>query len=210
MAFLEERLPVTITAGSSGGPVAKRTKVYTQSGQLRQNFHWTRPLQRYDLSFGIKTIEHFEAVRSMWYVVMFGGPYEGFRMRDWSDYQATLTNSGMTELAASPTEFQLQRVYTVGGASYRRDIYKLDGTPQVYRTRGGTTSLITATVGLNTGLAVISGHLAGDTYKWVGNFDVPVTFSDDAMDQIEITGHSQDLLQSLPSIRVEELPRLST
>jgi len=210
MAFLEERLPITITAGSSGGPVAKRTKVYTQSGQLRQNFHWTRPKHNYDLSFGIKTIEHFEAVRSMWYVVMFGGPYEGFRMRDWSDYEVTTAIGGLAALDGSPTEWQLQRIYTVGSASYRRAIYKLDGVPKVYRTRTGVTTLIAPTVDLNTGLAVITDHVGGDTYAWSGMFDVPVTFSDDAMDQIEITGNANELLQSLPSIRVEELAQLST
>lgn len=206
MAFLEQRLPITITAGSRGGPVAKRTKVYVQNGRLLQDFAWSRPLQRYDLSFGIKTVANFEAVRAMWYVVMFGGPYEGFRMRDWSDYQATQANSAMTAQDGSPpTEWQLQRIYTVGSASYRRDIRKLDGAPSVYRTRSGTTTLISATVGLNTGIAAISGHISGDTYRWAGLFDVPVTFSDDALDQIEITGNANDLLQSLPSIKVEEL-----
>lgn len=205
MAFLEERLPITITVGSTGGPVAKRTKVYVQSGRLLQNFEWSRPLHRYDLSYGIKTLAHFEAVRAMWYVVMFGGPYEGFRVRDWSDYQATQANSGLTVQGGSPTEWQLQRVYTVGSVSYRRNIYKLDGAPVIYRTRSGVTSQIATTADLNTGIADISGHVGGDTYTWEGNFDVPVTFSDDALDQIEITGNAQDLLQSLPSIKVEEL-----
>jgi uncharacterized protein (TIGR02217 family) len=205
MAFLEQRLPITVTVGSRGGPVAKRTKVYVQNGKLLQNFEWTRPLHRYDLSYGIKTLANFEAVRAMWYVVMFG-PYEGFRIRDWSDYQATQANSRLDAYEESPpTEFQLQRVYTVGAASFRRNIYKLDGTPSVYRTRSGTTSLIAPTINLNTGIATIAGHLTGDTYTWVGNFDVPVTFSDDVLDQIEITGNANDLLQSLPSIKVEEL-----
>lgn len=205
MAFLEERLPVTITAGSTGGPVGKRTKVYVQNGRLQQNFEWSRPLHRYDLSYGIKTLANFEAVRAMWYVVMFGGPYEGFRIRDWSDYQCTRDNSGLTVQSGSPTEWQLQRLYAVGNAVYRRNIYKLDGTPSIYRTRSGSTTLISASVDLNSGIANIAGHVAGDTYTWVGMFDVPVTFSDDAMDQIEITGNAQDLLQSLPSIKVEEL-----
>lgn len=204
MAFLEERLPITIVAGSRGGPVAKRQKVYVQSGRLKQNFEWSRPVQRYDLSFGIKTLAHFEAVRAMWYVVMFGGPYEGFRMRDWSDYQVTTANGGLAAIG-SPTEWQFQRIYTVGSASFRRAIYKLDGTPTVYRTRSGVTTTISPTVNLNTGIAAIAGHLTGDVYTWSGQFDVPVTFSDDALDQIEITGNATDLLQALPSIKVEEL-----
>lgn len=204
MAFLEERLPLTITAGSRGGPVAKRTKVYVQSGRLQQNFHWARPLQRYDLSYGIKTVANFEAVRAMWYVVMFT-PYDGFRIRDWSDYEATQANSGLVLQDGSPTEWQLQRVYTVGNASFRRNIYKLDGVPTIYRTRSGATTQATATVDLNSGKAAINAHVAGDTYTWAGLFDVPVTFTDDALDQIEITGNANDLLQALPSIKVEEL-----
>lgn len=204
MAFLEERLPITITVGSRGGPVTKRTKVYVQSGRLLQDFPRSRPLHRYDLSFGIKTLANFEAVRAMWYVVMFT-PYEGFRIRDWSDYQATQANSGLTVQGGSPTEWQLQRVYTVGAASFRRNIYKLDGAPLVYRTRAGATSQITTTADLNSGIVNIGGHVGGDTYTWVGNFDVPVTFTDDELDQIEITGNANDLLQSLPSIKIEEL-----
>ena len=210
MAFLEERLPVTITAGSRGGPVSGRTKVAVRSGRIAQDHAWSRPLHRYDLSYGIKTIEHFEAVRAMWYVVMFGGPYEGFRIRDWSDYRATRSNSSLEVAAGSSpaTEWQFQRVYTVGSSHYRRNIYKLDGTPTVYRTRSGAVTVITPTIDVNAGTAVISGHAGGDTYAWAGNFDVPVTFSDDALDQIEITGNAQELLQSLPSIKLEEL-RLS-
>lgn len=206
MAFLEERLPITITAGSRGGPVASRTKVYSTSGKLQQDFRWSRPLQRYDLSYGIKTLANFEAVRAMWYVVMFT-PCEGFRIRDWSDYQATQTNTGAVLIGG--TTWQLQRIYTVGASSFRRPIYKLDGAPLVYRTRSGATTLITpSTLAANAGTVTLTGHTAGDTYTWAGQFDVPVTFTDDAMDQIEITGNAQELLQALPSIKIEEL-RLS-
>lgn len=204
MAFLEQRLHDGVARGSQGGPIGSRIKTYLPNGQLQQQFNYSRPLHRYDISFGIKTAEDFEAIRALFYVVMFT-PYEGFRMRDWNDYEATQSNSTLTNISGST--WQLQRLYTHGSTSFKRDIVKPEsGSVTVYRTRAGVTSSISATIATTTGIATISGHVEGDTYTWAGRFDVPVTFQDDdALASIELDGLEVALLQGLPSIMIEEV-----
>lgn len=204
MAFLEQRLHDGIARGSRGGPIGSRTKAYLPGGQLQQQFNFSRPLHRYDISFGIKTADDFEAIRALFYVVMFT-PYEGFRMRDWNDYTASPSNSTLT--LVSGNVWQLQRVYAHGATTFKRDISKPEsGSVAVYRTREGVTSTIAPAIDSTTGRATITGHVAGDTYTWAGRFDVPVTFQDDeALASIELDGLEDALLQGLPSILLEEI-----
>lgn len=197
MAFLEQRLSDAISRGSKGGPRTSRNKTYVQSGKLKQQFNWTRPLHRYDISFGIKTKEDFEEVRAFWMVVMFGGPYEGFRYKDWGDYQATTATGRLTLITGST--WQLKRRYTRGAASYDRTITKpVAGTVVVYDA-GGTP--LVATVDATTGIATVTGTPA----SWAGEFDVPVQFEDDELDAIGLDGTPDDELQELTSIVLEEL-----
>ena len=204
MAFLEQRLPDTVSRGSKGGPRARRTKVYVQNGRVRQIFQWSRSLQQYDVSYGVRTIEHMETLRSLWYVVMFT-PYEGFRYKDWNDYRLTQANSRLDFISGS--DWQIKRIYTFGASTHARTISKpVDGTVTVYRTRGGVVSVASATVDATTGIATISGDVGGDTYTCEGEFDVPVIFMDDTLDQVELEGTAKQVLQGLPSIMLEEVP----
>lgn len=202
MAFLEQRISTEILRGSRGGPRQRREKSYVQSGRMKQDFAWSRPLHTYDISYGIKTQEDFEEVRSLFYLVMFT-PYDGFRARDWNDYQCTQANSSLTFISGST--WQMCRKYTHVATSYLRPVFKIAGTPVVYRTRASVVTVASATVDATTGIATISGHVGGDTYTWEGEFDVPVTFQDDTMDQIELDGNWNAVLQALPSIKLEEI-----
>lgn len=202
--FLEQRFPDNIARGSRGGPVASRLKAYAASGKLSQQFRWARPLHRYDVSHGIKTEADFEAVRALWYVVFFGGPYQGFRYRDWADYKATLANTSLQ--LVSGDVWQLCRRYRIGAVSFDRPIQKpTPGLAVVHRTRSGVTTPLAAAVDSTTGRVTLSDHVAGDTYAWVGEFDVPVTFQDDAMDNIALDGVVSAELLALPSIMLEEI-----
>lgn len=196
MTFLEARLSDDITRKSKGGPtVPGRTKIYTHTGKLKQNFTSSTALHKYDLSYGIKTKADFEEVLAAYHVVLLT-PYEGFRHKDWNDYQADEDNSTLTLI--SGTTWQLQRKYVFGGVTLKRDITKPVAGVAVYNAGGG---LLTGTV--DTTLGTFTG--AGTPAYWVGEFDVPVTFSDDALDSIELDGIDGDELLGLPSIRLEEI-----
>lgn len=202
MAFLEQRISDAVMRGSRGGPRASRRKAYLPGGRMQQSFLRTRALHGYDLSYGIRTAADFEEIRAFFYVVMFT-PYEGFRARDWNDYLLTQANSTLTFISGST--WQIGRVYSVGAVDFVRTITKIAGTPVIKRDRGGAITTASATVDPDTGIATISGHVGGDTYTCEGEFDVPVTFEDDVLDQIELDGTVDLPLQALPSIRLEEL-----
>jgi uncharacterized protein (TIGR02217 family) len=203
VAFFEHQLSDRIARGSKGGPVWSTERVKLRSGRQQKNRAWTMPLHRYDISFGIKTIDDFELVRALHYNV--GGSADGFRMKDWSDYRADQDTSSLTNITGN--SWQLQRAYIIGARTFLRDIYKPCSTPApvVWRTRAGVPSAISPAIDTTTGIATITGHQAGDTYTWVGEFDVPVAFADDAMDQIVLDGVAGSELYGLPSILLEEI-----
>ena len=74
----------------------------------------------------------------------------------------------------------------------------------MYRTRAGVVTTASAAIAYTTGVATITGHVGGDTYTWTGEFDVPVTFSDD-----EWTGslevNTENLFVMSGAIKLEEV-----
>jgi uncharacterized protein (TIGR02217 family) len=197
VTFLEARISDAIMRGSRGGPTGRRIKSYVPNGRLVQIPQYSRPLQRYDISYGIRTYEDFEEIRNAYYVVMFT-PYEGLRVKDWNDYIATLEKTHVVNLGGGA--YQLCRRYSFGGVNFDRVISK-PNADAVLRTSGGTA--LTATISTTTGIA--TGVSGGTPAGWTGTFDVPVTFEDDTLENIEWDGTIDLPLQSLPSIKLEEL-----
>jgi uncharacterized protein (TIGR02217 family) len=196
MAFLETRLSPKITAGAVGGPtVPGRTKVYTPAGQLRQNFLASMPIHRYDVSHGLRSAADFQTVLDLWYVVMFT-PYEGFRFKDWRDYQLTQANSRLTLI--SGTTYRINRVHTFGGIEFLRPIYKPTGQVTVYNAGGAT---LTATTDTATGIVTVP---AGTPSTCVGEFDVPVTFTDDEWAST-LHGQAHNVQVDTGAIKLEEI-----
>jgi uncharacterized protein (TIGR02217 family) len=203
MAFLEQRLSQRIERGASGGPVNRgRQMVRSAGGRMRQVFTWPEPLHTYTVSHGVLGQSQLEELRSLWYVVNFT-PYEGFRFRDWSDYRATQANSRLTLISGAT--YQLQRVYRFASVEFVRKIQKPVTGAVVYRLRSSVTTVATASVDTTTGIATITGHVAGDTYTWAGEFDVPVTFSDDAwLQQLEAM-NTDGAVATMPAVNLEEI-----
>jgi uncharacterized protein (TIGR02217 family) len=201
MAFFEEQFDVRLSYGARGGPVWSTSVAKVQSGRRSANRNWSAPLHRYNVGHAVKTNEDFEIVRSFFYVVF--GQYDGFRFKDWSDYEATQANSSATLITGNT--YQLQRKYTVGNRTFLRKIQKPRPGVQVRRLRSGTWSNATATVDTTTGIATISGHIAGDTYAWVGEFDVPVAFMSDEMEAEIVDQGDDEFLVRWPQIIVEEI-----
>lgn len=203
MAFLEQRISTRVERGATGGPTNRgRTMVRSAGGRLRQVFTWTTPLHEYEIHHGLLMPVQHEELRALWYVVNFT-PYEGFRFRDWMDYQADYANSSLVFVSGS--QWQLQRLYTVASVSFARKISKPVAGVVIQRNRSGVLSTATATVDTATGLATISGHVSGDTYSWQGSFDVPVTFTDDGwLSQAETLGQDGAIVVP-PTVKLEEI-----
>lgn len=200
MAFFEQRLDPRITVGAKGGPQWSTHVVRSASGRRFTNRQWAYPLHKYDVSHGLHSAADFEALRSFFMVVY--GMADSFRFKDWADYRCTQGNSNLTFIAGST--WQLNRVYAVGARSFVRPIQKPVAGVVVYRTRATVVTVASTTVDTTTGIATVTGHVAGDTYTWEGEFDVPVAFVSDFAD-IEMIGGGGAMLQDWSGIQIEEV-----
>lgn len=184
-----------------GGPRFLTDKESMVGGQRISNRLAQYPLQEYSLAHPIKSGEEFEDLRAFFYVV--GGDADGFRFKDWSDFEATQQNSSTTLI--SPGVYQLNRKYVFGPRTFTRPIYKPVSGVQVYRTRSGVVTNITGTttVVLTTGQITVTGDAPGDVYTWSGEFDVPVAFRDPSA-AFQVLGGPR-MLTEWPSIEIEEI-----
>lgn len=178
MAILAQRLDYRIESGAVRTVLhPSRLKVYAADGKLTQAFPSQRIKHLFDVSHGVRTEADYLSLIGAFYSVM-GGAYSGLLFRDLSDYAATQANSTLTYI--SGTNWQLGRGYAFGAVSYVRKITRPvnTGSLTVYRTRATVVTTASASITYTTGVADITGHVAGDTYTWAGEFDVPVTFQD--------------------------------
>ena len=194
--FLESRLDTKIERGATGGPVQPgRKKIYTTSGRLTQSFTNSLALHKFDVSHGVRTAADYQTVLDLFYVVMYT-PFIGFRFKDWRDFRLTQQNSRLVHIAG--TTYQIHRVHTFGGNEFLRPIYKPASAVTVYNALG---SSLTSTTDTTTGVVTVP---SGTPATCVGEFDLPVTFSND-----EWTGdlqvHTQNLHIVSSSIQLEEI-----
>jgi uncharacterized protein (TIGR02217 family) len=176
MAFLEQRLDSKITAGVVfTETMPGRSLIRFASGRLEQNFLSSQPLLTCELSHGVRSAADYQTVLDAWMVVMCT-PFEGLRVKNWRDYQATQQNTSLRFIVGST--WQLCRRHVFGGIELLRNITKpVAGTVTVFRLRTGVTTTASASIDSATGIATISGHSTGDTYTWSGEFDFPMTFT---------------------------------
>ena len=204
MAFLESRLDPVITRGAVRKVTQPgRRKTYV-SGRLEQDFNNTLPVHTYEVSHGMRDAmirggltpeRSYFKVLDLFYVVMFT-PYEGFRFKDWADYQGVRDNTALQLI--SGTTWQLHRKHTFGGVDFFRPIYKpVDGTVTVYDASDATlTGTLDATTGQWTG--------SGTPSYWIGEFDVPVTFSSDEWSaELQVATQNMHVLNG--TVQVEEI-----
>jgi uncharacterized protein (TIGR02217 family) len=202
MAFLETTpLDYNITKGARSTVQFQRTKTYTKGGKLKQHFDWSTAKHVLDLSYRLRPKADYDTLRDFFYVVM-AGAYEGFRARDWSNYELTQDNSSLSLISGS--DYQINRLHTVGAVEYLHPITKPISAVTIIRNRSGAITTASATIDYTTGIATISGHVGGDTYSAEGEFDLPVTFaSDDWVSNLEVS--TEDLWLNPEPIKLEEV-----
>lgn len=196
MAFLEARLDAKVTRSVQFiETVPGRDLIRYQSGKLKQNFTAALPITRCELIHGLRSSADYQIVLDAWYIVMFT-PYEGLRVKNWRDYIATRTNTSLTLITGSI--YQLNRKHTFGGINFIRPIYKpVSGTVVVYDA-GGTP--LTASIDYATGRATVTGTPA----SWSGEFDLPMTFTDNEWSaSLEVSTNNLHVFSG--SIALEEI-----
>jgi uncharacterized protein (TIGR02217 family) len=161
MAFLETpRFPDYLAFGLVVGPVDSRSRIRTDGGQVFTNLNWSHYLTRLDGTTTARTQAERDEIDNFFRAVR----ADGFRMRDYSDYQAG--TSGVVTMLTSTT-FQIGKRYTKGSATYTRKITKPVSSITV---SGGGSYTVDYTTGI---ITKVSG---ADPTGWTGDFDIPVQF----------------------------------
>ena len=131
--FVEERLELGINYGAVGGYKFNTTIIETGSGGQQRNINWWLPLGRWQL--GDRTLLESELEQEVTYLKEFHearrGSKQGFRFKDWSDYQAK--DQILAVADGITTAYQLKKTYHAGNISCDRPITKpVIDTVQVY------------------------------------------------------------------------------
>lgn len=211
MAFHETRFPTSISYGSSFTVSRNVSVVELPSGAREATARWSRSLRRFDVQNGIRSLADLHTVRD--FFIMRGGPLNGFRFKDWTDFTSksdhvgtpTTTDQNIGTGDNSETTFQLRKIYSDGIAtSEYRPITKpvsgtvvaaLNGVTTTAFTVDTTTGLITFTPAPGSGVDVTAGF----------EFDVPVVFGSELEGGLQIDYTAFDA-GSVPSVPLIEIP----
>ena len=197
--------PTDVTIGaSSGGPDASTDVIITDSGFRKANQRWNQRLHRLNLKYGIRSASDVHDILEINQAL--NGRLDSGLARDWSDWNSTdgnmkpsatftstdqplVDNAGNTTGNGSTLLFRMRKVYTQGGATHNRRVFKpqngtvliaIDG---VTKTEGSGNDY---TIDYGTGEVTFTvASTPGDALDvtWGGAFYIPVAFEDDFFPQ---------------------------
>lgn len=212
MAFHDDRLPVDIERGAQGGPGFRTTIQALSSGQEKRNIQWSRARGRWNIAYGVQTLEDLSDVVEFFYARE--GRGHSFRFKDWVDYRIPFprptadTRQSIGATDTSTADFQIFKRYSSGGTNYDRTITKpVSGTVRVW-VNSVEISLGAGAdqfqVNLLTGVITLgSTHVAtnGQAVEVQCEFDVPARFD---IDQLDVTAFTFDAGET-PAISIKEV-----
>ena len=156
MAFLESpRLSVKISFGAQGGPTFDTEIVQVRSGFEKRNTDRVQALHKYEIGLTVRKKSEFDLIRDHFLAVR--GMLDGFRFKDFADFQVTTSNGrpiplhsttqvGTAGAGYGTPSYQLAKLYTAGANTFLRDIQKpVSGTLILRR------ATVTMTVGVGAG-----------------------------------------------------------
>lgn len=181
-SFMETpRFPDNISRGVNFGPEFVTSIATTTAGYEYRNRVRSRALCRGDCSHSVRTEAQHKELLTFFRSV--GGRFTGFRFKDWSDYQCVGTQGFLS--LVSGNIYQMYKFYEAStGFNESRKITKpVNTTIEIFRNRSAVVTEITSssTIDYTTGKVTVTNHVAGDTYLWTGEFDVPCRFDTDRM-----------------------------
>lgn len=190
MSFIETpRFPDAIARGTQYGPAYLTRVARNVGGYEARNQNWSLPLYEGDVSHGAKTQALIDDLLAFFHGV--AGMQNGFRFKNFNDYQAAGAQGTLVLLTAST--WQMYKTYTYGALSKARKISKpVSGTITV---EGGGSYTLDATTG------IITKTAGADPTSWTGQFDDPVRFNVDKFLPISLTS----AIYNLPSIPIIEI-----
>jgi len=205
MSFHEIRFPTSIAFHSSGGPERKTEIVTLGSGFEERNAVWSNSRRRYDVGYGVKTLDDLHAVIAFFEARL--ARLYGFRLKDFADFK-----SCAPQTALAPTDqsigtgngsnkvFQLAKTYTSGTSSWSRTIKKpvtgtiraaINGTETTAFTLDTTTGELTFTAAPANGATITAGF----------EFDTPVRFDTDTL-SVNLSNFAAGEIPSIPIVEI--------
>ena len=186
--FHEVRFPTSISKGSSGGPRRRTDVVTLRSGYEERNAVWADSRREYDAGLGIRNINDMHDVLAFFEARL--GRLYGFRWKDWADYKScapmqTVARDDQTIGTGNGarTKFQLMKAYTSGPTTYTRLITKPVSGTVLVEVNGALIPGANYSLDPITGvITFVSAPANGHVVKAGFEFDVPVRFTNDAMD----------------------------
>lgn len=203
MSFHEIRFPTAIALHSSGGPERKTEIVTLGSGFEERNAVWANSRRRYDVGYGVKTLDDLHAVIAFFEARL--ARLYGFRFKDFADFKScapqeaiTPTDQPIATGDGTTKTFQLAKTYVSGAASWTRAIKKpvtaraaINGTETMAFTLDTTTGQITFATAPAEAAAIAAGF----------EFDTPVRFNTDSL-LVNLSNFAAGEIPSIPIVEI--------
>lgn len=202
MAFYESpRFPERISFGARGGPTLATEVVTIESGREKRNARWSYPRHEWDVAHAARTQDEFDELREHFLSV--DGRANGFRFKDWSDFEATVAQGFVTGITS--TTFQLVKKYISGAQSKTRRIRKpIASGFAIYNSAVLLIPTTDYTLNTTTGIVTTATSKTAANLTWSGEFDVPVRYDTDKLSAEIINRNDSGLLYRWDSIPLVE------
>lgn len=205
-SFSEERFPLRVAFGTSGGPERRTEIVRLSTGFESRNQRHKHAFRRYDAGSGVRSLADLSAVLAFFEARR--GKLVAFRFRDPLDHRSSSYGAPVTPVDqvlgsgdGAGKLFRLQKTYGAGEAAYLRPIEKpVAGTVRI--AVAGTPLAGGFAVDAATGSVTLATAPAAGTTVTAGfEFDVPVRFDLDQL-VINIAAFEAGDIPSIPLVEV--------
>jgi uncharacterized protein (TIGR02217 family) len=159
--------------------------VRSDGGAEVRNTRWSQPLLRFEISFPASERDNavYLEIRNAYRATR--GMLHSFKFRDWSDYQATDAEFGVSD--GVENTYQLIKPYTFGSETFSRTIQ--NPVSPVALKANGVTIGSGYSVDYTTGIVTFSSIPADEAVlTWTGAFDIPVRF-DSPLQSVGLAPH---------------------
>lgn len=174
------------------------------NGNEQRNCEWSQPLGNWQVGDRTFYLANGQSLYLKDFFEARRGSYEGFRFKDWSDYQAV--NSPIGTGNGVQTQFQLVKQYSIGAVKYNRVVTKpVLGTVSVFINGFPLDGLLWSVNGSNGLLTFSSPPTGAITASF--EFHVPVQFTQDTctLQLLAAYADTGEQLWRISSLSVEEI-----
>lgn len=206
--FIEERFPLGVAFGASGGPQWRTEVVTLASGAEMRNARWAGSRRRYDAGSGVRSLADLQEVAG--FFERMRGRLIGFRFRDPFDNLSAATGNTVGPLDCrlgtgdgTRVEFPLAKSYGAGeGAALRRIEKPVAGSVRVAVGAAELAEATGFTCDPATGLVTLSEAPAPGVTVTAGfRFDVPVRFDTDRL-ELSLTHFEAGRVPTIPLVEI--------